>query len=324
MTNQSPHPNSLSPQSKHPQSAFQWPIPPLSQPNSSPEISVREILDRYSDDPELLKYILTAKSEEDKKKAARDTLKAEEARIQLRQMDLEIAREQSKSRTATTAQPPPPPTLVYGLAPVQQQVLARFNYPQHLTQQQQQQQQQQQRQSEQQQYHQQHRPPPSPGIPYPHSAHPLFPPSSSTDYRVQSSEEKSSLKRNRSSISNETEQVSDKLSHDKVMEALKAKIQRSSNNPQSPLSASKDTKKKKQPPRPIMKVDLANRSPSSNSPRSAKPVLPPIDTNLGRLSQPARTEESSSNNNATNSSADSSDKLSPVHYRRSRSLTPST
>ncbi|CEG84450.1 hypothetical protein RMATCC62417_18252 [Rhizopus microsporus] len=66
MTNQSPHPNSLSPQSKHPQSAFQWPIPPLSQPNSSPEISVREILDRYSDDPELLKYILTAKSEEDK------------------------------------------------------------------------------------------------------------------------------------------------------------------------------------------------------------------------------------------------------------------
>lgn len=30
------------------------------------ELSVKEILERYNEDPELMKYILTAKSEEDK------------------------------------------------------------------------------------------------------------------------------------------------------------------------------------------------------------------------------------------------------------------
>ncbi|KAG0739801.1 hypothetical protein G6F57_006477 [Rhizopus arrhizus] len=309
MTNQS-HSNSLSPHSKQPTSAFQWPIPPSSQPGGSSEISIKEILDRYSDDPELLKCILAAKSEEDKKKAARDTLKAYEARIQLRQMDLELVREQSKPRTAA-------PPYVYGLAPVQQQVLARFNYPQQPPQSQQRQQQQQQQQQQQLSEQTQHRPPPSPAIPYPHSAHPLCPPSSSADYRLKTSsiEERSSLKRNRSSISNDTEQ--DKLSHDKVMEALKAKIQRSS-NPQSPLSAPKDTKKKKQMPRPAMKVDIVNQSPSSSSPRSAKPILPPIDTSLGRINQSL--DES---NSTGNDSTDSSKRPSPVQPRRSRSLTPS-
>jgi hypothetical protein len=71
MANHSPHPNSLSPHSKQPTSAFQWPIPPSPSHlkpmnNSMNEITVKEILDRYNDDPELMKYILTAKSEEDK------------------------------------------------------------------------------------------------------------------------------------------------------------------------------------------------------------------------------------------------------------------
>lgn len=65
MTNQSPHPKSMSPHNKPPTSAFQWPIP---QQSGSSEISIREILDHYGNDPELLKCILTAKSEEDKVK----------------------------------------------------------------------------------------------------------------------------------------------------------------------------------------------------------------------------------------------------------------
>lgn len=72
MSNNSPHPNSLSPHSKGPTSAFQWPIPTSPSAlksvtiSNNNDITVKEILDRYNDDPELLKYILTAKSEEDK------------------------------------------------------------------------------------------------------------------------------------------------------------------------------------------------------------------------------------------------------------------
>lgn len=75
MSNHSPHPNSISPNTfsskKSQSSAFVWPIPispSQIKPNNNNmnELSVREILDRYNEDPELLKYILTAKSEEDK------------------------------------------------------------------------------------------------------------------------------------------------------------------------------------------------------------------------------------------------------------------
>lgn len=74
MANHSPHPNSLSPHSKQPTSAFQWPIPPSSpsshlKPHAQQamnDITIKEILERYNEDPELLKYILTAKTEEDK------------------------------------------------------------------------------------------------------------------------------------------------------------------------------------------------------------------------------------------------------------------
>ncbi|CAO3699721.1 unnamed protein product [Rhizopus stolonifer] len=163
MTHQTPHPNS-----PH----------QLSFPPSMQDISVKEILEHHSNDTELLKCILTAKSEEDKKTAARDMLRAEEARIQLRHMDLELAREQHK--------PSYPP------------VLARYKpYP------------------------------PPQHSPYPHSAHPLCP--------NMHMEERS-----------------------KVMEALKAKIQRG--------HTMKDTK------------TLFHE-------KIKKPILPPIDTSIRRASQ---------------------------------------
>ncbi|KAI7905549.1 uncharacterized protein BX663DRAFT_558959 [Cokeromyces recurvatus] len=377
MPNNSPHPNSLSPHSKQATSAFQWPIPPspshLKSINNTTysatsnsnmnEITVKEILDRYSSDPELLKYILTAKSEEDKKKAARDTLKAEEARIIIRQMDLDFAREQVKATARFERQPqqgyvsippqqqptlPPPlplsqpPTYgpYYGLAPVQQQLLARFHYPS------------QQGQNNQPSYHHHshHPPPPSPSVPYPHSAHPLCPPQqppshptnatptnppSSSSTSSTSSSSSSSLnshpnitnnkttlsattnednhhkKRSRSSISSSTsnnnneEHQQDKLSHNKVMEALKAKIQRGNGGPPSPLSSSPTnrqqqdttTSHKKRKSTTVSRPFTLAQQPSerrstipsnttttttTSSPRSTKPILPPIDTSLGR------------------------------------------
>lgn len=140
-------------------------------------------------------------------------------------MELEIAREQSRVPMKPAYPASAHPVAYYGLAPVQQQVLARFNYPQ---------------------------PPPSPSVPYPHSAHPLCPPTNGSKFRQispTSFEEKPS-KRSRTSISE------DKISHNKVMEALKAKIQRGTTTT-------------------LPKLD-------ETSPRSSKPLLPPIDTKLGR------------------------------------------
>ncbi|EPB86196.1 hypothetical protein HMPREF1544_07008 [Mucor circinelloides 1006PhL] len=341
MANHSPHPNSLSPHSKQPTSAFQWPIPPSPShlkpnPQAMNDITVKEILERYNEDPELLKYILTAKTEEDKKKAAKDTLRAEEARIQLRHMDLELAREQSKAsarferpvyppgypqpyphavpaihhQAQIVAHAPHPqhPYPYYSLAPVQQQVLARFNQPpQHVPGQQQ--------------------PPASPSMPYPHSAHPLCPPpvdeknfaSRLPQFRQPSPSAAAALseenrKRSRASISSPNEIEQDKLSHNKVMEALKAKIQRGTGGPPSPLTASpirpppssssaaaassssasssqEHPNKKKKPtlPRPVVVHQVETASSPSPSPRSAKPVLPPIDTNLGRIDTVTKT-----------------------------------
>ncbi|KAI8888562.1 hypothetical protein K501DRAFT_240053 [Backusella circina FSU 941] len=316
MASHSPHPDSLSPHtSKGPVSAFQWPIPPSShtKPSELPDITVKEILDKYQDDPELLKYILSAKSEEDRKRAAKDTLKAEEARIQLKQMDLDLAREQTKAHTRYERPQPPPPMQYgyYSLAPVQQQVLARF----------------------QQQQHHPYRPPPSPAG-YPHSAHPLCPPTSvdyARLYHRQTSpispsvtDPKRSLKRNRMSISNDTE---DKLSHNKVMEALKAKIQRGG-GPMSPLA----------PPTPREPLEKKKKTSTPTtattetaSPRSAKPYLPPIDTKLGRVDHEESDNSSSSSSNSSSESDNEKKKRvgSPsdpilVNARRARSLSPSS
>lgn len=258
-------------------------------------------------------------------------MRAEEARIQLRHMDLELAREQSKasSRFERPVYPPgypqPYPHAVqamhhqapvvahaphphqpypyYSLAPVQQQVLARFQQPpQHAPGQQQ--------------------PPASPSMPYPHSAHPLCPPpadeksfaSRLPQFRQTSPSAAAALseenkKRSRASISSPNEVEQDKLSHNKVMEALKAKIQRGSGGPLSPLTASpirpppssssaststpsqEHPNKKKKPalPRPVVVHQVETASSPSPSPRSAKPVLPPIDTSLGRIDTVAKT-----------------------------------
>lgn len=298
-------------------------------------------------------------------------MRAEEARIQLRQMDLDLAREQTKASaryerinhpvTAYVQTPqaqhhhhPPPPQSAYhppqpqpqqqsqpqqsqpattqygpyyGLSPVQQQVLARFNHPVQ---------------------HGNHpQPPPSPSVPYPHSAHPLCPPSNEDRSRLQqpfrqkspsspigddTSSTSNSKKRNRSSISSPNENVNesqpqpqDKLSHNKVMEALKAKIQRGNGGPPSPLTASpmrsinqqqsqENINKKRKPtlPRPVViHQQIVEGSSPSPSPRSAKPVLPPIDTNLGRIDktttinrdQMIKADSSTSESSSTSSSS---------------------
>ncbi|ORZ22230.1 hypothetical protein BCR42DRAFT_405758 [Absidia repens] len=400
MTNPSPHPHSYSP----PRSAFQWPAP-LSprlkhhKHNATTAINtdlpLKDILETYKNDSDILRYILLAKAEEDKRQAARDMLKTEQARIQLRQLDLEYLREQSRTTRyydktyqqthASTGPPfdkpaitgtslPPPsslaPSYVYGLAPVQQQVLARItgnhSDTQHLS-----------------TYSTHYEHQPSSPVAYPHSAHPLCPP---TDLRLKGTSSSSTAapiittsttnsrynvststplistagagsqhhrhrlqppsintstssnpaqtstpispsignnndddisasaatrhKRTRHSVS---DQLDDKLSHNKVMEALKAKIQRGNGSPVSttPTSALPyrpsfaDTfhmdKRQRQLPKPIVTLNNGSSSSSTShngtpagtsstptttvhtaSPRSAKPILPPIDTNVGR------------------------------------------
>lgn len=68
MANSSHVRRSLSPPSQsRPNSAFQWPVPtsPATK-EDEPDITVKQILERYRDDPDLLRHILMAKAEEDK------------------------------------------------------------------------------------------------------------------------------------------------------------------------------------------------------------------------------------------------------------------
>ncbi|KAL1925989.1 hypothetical protein VTP01DRAFT_7185 [Rhizomucor pusillus] len=288
MANSSHVRRSLSPPSQsRPNSAFQWPVPtsPATK-EDEPDITVKQILERYRDDPDLLRHILMAKAEEDKRRTAEDTLKVEQARIQLRELDLQVIREHSRATTRyydkLALAPPmtgvpysatghPSDTPYYGLAPVQQQVLARITGD-----------------NEQQR-------PPSPVVPYPHSAHPLCPPSSSRNHLLHpppqqqqqqqpatpiSPSEEHSRKRNRASVSNNGH---DNLSHDMVMEALKAKIQRSSDGKRVRTSNNNNNHVKTSQ---IRQESLP--SASSPSPRSAKPILPPIDTSVGRINDTSR------------------------------------
>ncbi|CAO3656507.1 unnamed protein product [Mucor hiemalis] len=303
---QSPQPSSQSPTTRP--SAFEWPVPPHDN-----DISVREIIEKYyPNDQELLKHVLMAKAEEDRKQTAQDVLKTERARIHLRQLDLEIIKEQSRANHhpihALPPPPPPPPTYgYYSLAPIQQQVLARITgsseHPQHNN------------HNTQKDY----QAPTSPVV-YPHSAHPLCPPDNRLNpprqYLLQlppsqqlttpiSPHEDSLRKRGRASIANINEE--DKVMHNKVMEALKAKIQRGSSSPlatTAPNSAFRDTsttatttvnntttttttnnnKRQRTLPKPTIEPPQINTAqPSTPSPRSAKPILPPIDTNIGRI-----------------------------------------
>ncbi|GAA5799886.1 hypothetical protein HPULCUR_005307 [Helicostylum pulchrum] len=282
---------SQSPPSRH--KAFQWPIPnksPITKNNNNNnEISVREIIEKYyPNDKELLKHALMAKAEEDKKQTAQDTLKTEQARIHLRHLDLELMREQTK----VTVQPQ-----YYSLAPVQQQVLARITgHPNHI--------------SPSNNNNNNQQPPASPGV-YPHSAHPLclpdnrlnpprqylqLPTSQQPTTPVSPSHEYDLLrKRGRASISYTAVVEEDKHKHNKVMEALKAKIQRGSSSPlatTAPNSAFRDNNKRQrtlpkptasEPPPINTTTTLHQLQPSTPSPRSAKPILPPIDTSIGRI-----------------------------------------
>ncbi|KAF1798085.1 hypothetical protein FB192DRAFT_1289339 [Mucor lusitanicus] len=301
--------NPTSPQKSSDASAFQWPPAAAAAPSpSSSDISVKDIIDKYHlNDKELLKHALIAKSEEDKKLTAQDVLKTEQARLHLRQMDIELIREQSK---LAARQPPLYPVYVsprhqqqqqpyayYGLAPVQQQVLARITAPHTSIPHAQQQQQPYYQQPSSKEYGYYNQPPPSPVV-YPHSAHPLCPP----DNRLHpsaprhASEDFKSRKRSHASILQEE----DKLSHNKVMEALKAKIQRGSGSPlatTAPSSAFRPHGDKRQRtlPKPNTTSEVPpilthppqhyhhTPPPSTPSPRSAKPILPPIDTNVGRM-----------------------------------------
>ncbi|SAM09391.1 hypothetical protein [Absidia glauca] len=303
--------------SSPPKSAFQWPAPlsprgGLDTPAANTDTPLKEILDKYQDDEDTLRHILKAKVEEDKKLAARDMLKTEQARIHLKQLDLEYLREQCRLSGHYDKHPqgPPPPTFTvtplpppsantttssmvaaagtptshpHSLAPVQQQALARLTGTHSDT------------------YHQQSSPssshpyeyPPSSPIAYPHSAHPLCPPpdlrnnppSSKATGRYNSHYASSMRlgpltshdKRTHHSVSDD-----DKLSHNKVMKALKAKIQR---------GYRPETKRQRGP---IILEGTSSGSSSATSPSTthtpsptAKPILPPIDTTVGRPPSPS-------------------------------------
>lgn len=75
----SAHPGSISPRhrsSRRPLSAFQWPVPhsPTSTHVPETEITLKQILDKYRDDPDLLRHILMAKAEEDKVQGWREDM----------------------------------------------------------------------------------------------------------------------------------------------------------------------------------------------------------------------------------------------------------
>ncbi|OBZ83102.1 hypothetical protein A0J61_08853 [Choanephora cucurbitarum] len=225
-------------------------------PTPTSDISVREIIDKYyTTHPDLLKHALMAKIEEDKKLTANDILRTEQARIELRRLDIELLREQSRLKDRSMTQ--------------QKQTIARirhhepipdhpFTYQQQLT---------------------KSFAPPSPIVVYPHSAHPLCTDNRLARQLLSTGHHEANRKRGRGSISEE------KPNHNKVMEALKAKIQRSgastSNSAFRPLD-----KKQRTLPKPTEIPHIITHPhtlPTTPSPRSAKPILPPIDTSIGRL-----------------------------------------
>jgi hypothetical protein len=122
------------------------------------------------------------------------------------------------------------------------------------------------------------------------------------------------------SISNDE----DKLSHNKVMEALKAKIQRGG-GPMSPLGppTPRDPLEKKK------KFSAPTPTETTASPRSAKPYLPPIDTNMGRIDTNHEKSDSSSSSSESEEENKAKHVGSPsdpilVNARRARSLSPSS
>ncbi|KAL0077953.1 hypothetical protein J3Q64DRAFT_1683590 [Phycomyces blakesleeanus] len=272
MTHQSPH------RQRQQSSAFEWPIPssPSVQAASQgelAEISLKEILTSYQDDPELLKHVLAAKTAENKARLNKLTLKAELARIQLRNMDFDILHEQAR-HPFHPGRPTEPQSAFYrGLAPIQKQVIARFAnssessrnvlsippfagpYSTH--------------------------PPVSP-VYYPHSAHPLCRPEKPSYPTLVSSPILTRPQKQSHHLTHmihlpEPESL---LSHNRVMEALKAKIQRGSGSSSSNSAFSKT--RRLSCIEPSERSTIYKHQPLTLSPGSDKPVLPPIDTSLGR------------------------------------------
>ncbi|CAO3658971.1 unnamed protein product [Umbelopsis ramanniana] len=86
-------------QDRRTSSAFQWPSPSQT-PLLYSDISIKDILDTYQHDVELLKVILLAKAEEDKKRTAEENCKAEEARLRAKTIELELLRESKAPSSA--------------------------------------------------------------------------------------------------------------------------------------------------------------------------------------------------------------------------------
>ncbi|KAM3583051.1 ATP-dependent RNA helicase [Umbelopsis sp. WA50703] len=82
-------------------SAFQWPSPSQVALSYS-DISIKDILDTYQHDVELLKVILLAKAEEDKKRTAEEVCKAEEAKLKAKTIELELMKAAKASRHRDT------------------------------------------------------------------------------------------------------------------------------------------------------------------------------------------------------------------------------
>ncbi|KAG0164992.1 hypothetical protein DFQ28_009393 [Apophysomyces sp. BC1034] len=66
------------------------------------DITVSEILELYKHDTELLKHILVAKSEEDRRRTAEEIRKAEEARLQAKYLEMEMGSHRRTSDPPTT------------------------------------------------------------------------------------------------------------------------------------------------------------------------------------------------------------------------------
>ncbi|RIB29236.1 hypothetical protein C2G38_2027910 [Gigaspora rosea] len=86
------------------QSVFSYPSPSTNPPPKT-DISLREILDTYRDNNDLLKQILAAKAEEDKRRAEEEKYKTEAVRLQCKQVELEMLKEQKKPPTIFTGVP---------------------------------------------------------------------------------------------------------------------------------------------------------------------------------------------------------------------------
>ncbi|KAI7905887.1 uncharacterized protein BX663DRAFT_498015 [Cokeromyces recurvatus] len=269
-------------------SIFQWPIP-----TTTNDISIKEIIEKYySTNNELLKHILSAKIEEDRKQAAEDILKIEQARIHSRYLDIELMKERSKlvgQQVPYTLVPFPSSSHDNMNVPVQQPATACITKNTLLSS-------------------------PTPySVWYPPLSRSYLLPITSfqqltTPISPNNSTSDTLKKRNHTSISTSHEE-NKTLTHNRVIEALKAKIQRTSSSSTSRQTLQHLNKRQRTLPQPTIKTTCYNeQQPSSYpSPCSEKPILPPIDTSLSHI--PATTTLSPITKSVLHSANDITNKL---------------